>query len=278
MGSCASQPDAAARGEESAEVPALLRTHAEAIAQLRALVEPLHGYDAASHDGLCLLRFLLSHKLQPKAAARAFEGALAWRRANGIDAIAAAIRAGKAHADAPHYAAVAPHLPMHLLLDGAQPICFVQAHELRLPELMRSVSSAEYVAYTHFANELSFQAVDRATRSSGRLVRLVRLIDAKGLGWRHVSLRYLAAVAAAARGGEDAYPQLLGAFYLCNLGPSMASLWERTIRPLLPARMVEKAHVLEPGSRPRDREALLAALSPERVPTQLGGRLEVGSC
>lgn len=268
--------DEVPRSKAADDISALLALHADALAQLRALVEPLPDFDTARHDDVFLLRFLLSHKLQPKAAARAFGNALTWRRANGVEEIAAAIRGGMRQEAFPHFEKIHPLVPLHLVIGDKEPIIFISLHELRLAELMQTVSSADYVQYTHHMNELTFQAADRVTRRTGRLAKLVRLLDARTLGWRHFNLRYFSAVAAAARGSEDAYPQMLGGFYLCNLGPTMHAFWRGTIKPLLPTRFVEKTFLYEPATHPEDLAALLAALSKECVPVQLGGTLQIG--
>ncbi|KAJ1633329.1 hypothetical protein T492DRAFT_866986 [Pavlovales sp. CCMP2436] len=187
----------------------LLAKHAGALAELRAIAAAEDGYDAAKHDGLHLLRFLLSHKLNAKLAAKAFATALAWRRANGIDAIADAVRGGLKQSQFPHYAKIHPRLPFHFSELGAgQPTMFFSVRELRLTELMREMTTAEYVLYSQYISEHIHQTTDFESRRTGRIVKLVRLIDATGIGLATLNMKYISAVAAAARGSEDAYPQV----------------------------------------------------------------------
>ena len=63
----------------------LLPKHAARIGKLRELLadEPL--FEPARHDEVFLLRFLLSHKLDPKRAAKACRRALKIRQEQGLD-------------------------------------------------------------------------------------------------------------------------------------------------------------------------------------------------
>jgi hypothetical protein len=264
--------------EKGPSIVSLLAVHAGALVELRALVAGVAGYDAARHDDLHLLRFLLSHKVQPRAAAKAFAAALVYRRANNIDAIADAVRGGLKQSQFPHYDKIHPRLPFHLSeLGGGQPTMFLSVRELQLGPLMREMTTAEYVLYNQYVNELVHQNVDEASRRTGRIVKLVRLIDATGMGWQTLSLKYISAVAAAARGSEDAYPQLLGYFFLCNAGRAARAVWENAARPLLPSRLVEKSAVLEPLTAKADLHRLLEWVPRAKLPSQLGGDLGAGA-
>lgn len=127
-----------------------------------------------------------------------------------------------------------------------------------------------------YLTEHIWLTIDGAQRRSGRLIKLVRVIDARDMSLRHVSMKFFGAVAAAARGGaEDAYPQMIGGFFLCNAGGPMKFFFEHTIRPLLPTRLVEKSAFYEPLRSPADLEALLGWLPMERLPTLVGGAHEL---
>ena len=265
------------------DIKTLIRTHGDKLAALRALVAAEPHYSASAHDDLELLRFLLSHSLSVERAARAFRTNLEWRAAHGIDAIAAEIRAGLRQPGFPHYARVQQGMPLHLLgfANGVgqpveQPVMFLSVPELKIPQMMRDGLTAEqYVVYNRYLTELLWQTVDAAQRRTGRLVKLVRVIDARDLSLRHISMKFFGAVSASVRGGEDAYPQMLGGFFLCNTGGSMKFFFEHTIQPLLPTRIVEKTAFYEPLHSPADLEALLAWLPMERLPTLVGGAHEL---
>ncbi|KAJ1637547.1 hypothetical protein T492DRAFT_951903 [Pavlovales sp. CCMP2436] len=268
------------RGDGIADVgptiASLLAEHADSLAELRVLAAGVEGYERTKHDDLYLLRYLLSHKLQPRAAVKAFASGLAWRRANGIDAIAQVVKEAGfvdgVHSQFPQYGKINPRLPMHFsgLADG-QPTVYFSVRELKLAELMREITVADYVLYSQYLNEMVHQATDAASRRTGRIVKLVRLIDATGVGWHTLNMKYFSAVTAAARGSEDAYPQLLGYFFMCNAGRMARTFWENAARPLLPSRMVEKSALLEPLTSEADLQRLLVWVPLAKLPAQLGG-------
>jgi hypothetical protein len=270
---------AAAPAPAEGDIQALIRTHGILIAALRKLVvnEPL--YSAREHDDLSLLRFLLSHSLSVERAARAFRTALEWRAAHGVDAIAAELRAGLRQPDFPHYARVQQGMPFHLLgfeTGVEQPVMYISVPELKIPQMMRDgLTADQYVLYNRYLTEHIWQTVDAAQRRTGRLVKLVRVIDARDMSLRHVSMKFFNAVAAAARGAEDVYPQMIGGFFLCNTGSAMKFFFEHTIRPLLPSRVVGKTAFYEPLLQPADLEALLGWLPRERLPIAVGGLNEL---
>jgi len=261
---------------DSVSVSELLARHREVIEATRTIVNSLEGYDASLHDDIFLLRFLLSHKMNTKAAVKAFGTALKWRRENGIDMVAAEIRAGMQQHEFPGYTHIHPHAQMYFVNPtGQQPYMFASAAGLRFGDLMTAVRPAEYVRYTHYVNEWTFQQCDAATRKLDRFIKVVRVVDSTGLGWAHAHLGFFRVVAAANKGSEDAYPQLLGAFFLCNAGVTMKRLWESTLRPLLPSRMVDKSQVLRPLQTQEDLDVLLRWIPRESLPTQVGGSLRI---
>lgn len=254
----------------------LLAEHAAAIAELRALLSSEDGFDPAEHDELHLLRFLLSHALSPRRAARAFTAGMHWRREHDIDSIRQSVLAGLPQSGFDGFRKIHRNLP-YWILTGApsQPAVFVSAAEVNLDALMAETTLEEYVRYMFFFNEYTAARCDAATRRTGRLVKVVRLIDARGLGLRHLNVRFYQAVAAAARGSENAYPQLLGAFFLANAGPTLKLLWERTLVPLIPKRVLEKSHVIEPLTSAADRAKLATWLPAHAMPVQVGGELRL---
>ena len=66
----------------------LLPKHAGIIERLRELLSEEPLFEPARHDEVFLLRFLLSHKLDPKRAAKACRRALAIRKEQGLDELA----------------------------------------------------------------------------------------------------------------------------------------------------------------------------------------------
>lgn len=73
-------------------VATLLAKHAEKVAATREAVASHPHFDGARHDGLWLLRYLLSHKLKVKPAAAAARHSLQLRFDMKLDAIATVVR------------------------------------------------------------------------------------------------------------------------------------------------------------------------------------------
>lgn len=265
------------------EVGALLEEHREHLDALKDIVSRYAGFDAARHDDLCLLRYILTHK-EVKASADAFRSSLSWRAEHKMDEFAERIRRedlDQSRVDG--YDVISRYLPFHLIVAKGQdggarlPIVFISAKEADPAGLMTHVSPDAYSAYIHRFTELVAIFCDLETRRTGRLVRQLRLVDCTGLGVHHINVPYLRMVASALKGAETSYPQLLGSMIICNGSMSFSVLWSSTLRHLLPKRMVEKAAILRPSSNARDCERLFELLPRSCVPLQLGGDLRLGS-
>jgi len=256
------------------EVARLLALHAERISEMRDFVKKHPRYDIDVHDDLHLLRFLLSHRLRPAAAARAMAAALEWRAAEGIDEASRRIAAGDlTQKDFVGHAMVFPHLPMHVLVTAeGQPVLFVSLAETDFAALMQQAGALEaYCKYHYLLTEMCALLCDRATRRTGRLVKQHKVIDGSAAAMRHLQMPYLRAVSAAAKESEDAYPQLVGTVAVCNFGPVIRAVFQRVALPLMPERMRSKVAVLEPREDARDRAALARLLPEASTPQALGG-------
>lgn len=136
------------------------------------------------------------------------------------------------------------------------------------------ISTADFVRYINHINERPFIECDLATRRTGRLV--TRVIDARGINMQKFSMRFARANAEAAKLSEDAYLQLLGAAFICNVSPALKMLWETALTRLLPKRVLEKAFVLMPLASAKDRERLAQWIPEDHLPAAVGGKVELG--
>lgn len=257
----------------------MIREHRGLLDELQALVRGMSDYDEARHDDLHLLRFLLSHKMRPIAASKAFGNALRWRSENKIDEISAAIRNGLEQPGFPRYNDIFPKFPAQIFIPPSpveQPYFFGSAGAADIHGLMQAITPADFVQYTFYINERLFFECDAATRRTGRIVRFVRVVDARGFGVKHFNLQFARANAAAARMSEDAYPQLLGAMFVCNVSTTFKTLWDTTVARLMPKRVLEKTFVLMPLASAKDRQRLLSWIPEEHLPLAVGGSLAIG--
>ena len=84
--------EALALVEERPLVKELLAAHASEVRALREAVKGDALFDAAKHDDLWLLRFLLSQKKDVAKAAKAVATTLAWRKSNRMDELSAELK------------------------------------------------------------------------------------------------------------------------------------------------------------------------------------------
>ena len=92
----------------------LLVIHRDAVEKLRLLVSTHPHFKPERHDGLWLLRYLLSHKLSVPAAAAAARSALQIRHERRLDEIADFVRTQPAEAW-PHFATIRPIAVVEML-------------------------------------------------------------------------------------------------------------------------------------------------------------------
>ena len=144
---------------------------------------------------------------------------------------------------------------------------------------MRAHSAREVADYINFCKEAAFLACDRETRRTGRLVKMITVIDMKDFRWSDFDQRFLNALGKAEKVGELCYPQLLGLAVVVNAPAIMSMLWGLAKR-VLPAATREGG-----GSASRDTEAadggalpVRRARAPDALSDFLGGRAAPTGC
>ena len=281
VASTASVATTAAAAETAADGPALLvsellRTHAAAIEAMRTALAEDPLYEPARHDGLWLLRFLLSHNHEPERAAKVARSVLEWRRDRAMDEIATVVTT-TAQAGWPHFKTIQPHLPQYLYQPDAAGSAFMvmRAADLDFKAMMAAVTIEQYTEFVLHSIEWNFRRMDAVTRRTGKITKIYRLIDAGGLGRRHAHFAYLRAAGQIMKPLENAFPQLLGALYLFNLPKTGEWLWERVIRPIMPRRIIEKSDVVNPRDKPRDAAKVRRCIALHHLPQFLGGECTV---
>lgn len=244
---------------ERLRVVDLLEEHAAAIDSLRASVcnDPL--YRPARHDGLFLLRFVLSHAAKggAAAAAAAVRATLRYRDefdmdADGYDATPAAWEAMRLFYSAVGQGGItyyAPDPDRSLLL-------VVVIQEINFHQLASSQTPTQTALGARCSSEWLFRHCDAVTRRTGYLTKYARLIDLRGLKLSAMNREFQRRDREISKALEDFYPQLLGAAFMCH-GPGwLQSLW-RGMRPLLPARFAEKVDFVNPAANAAERGRLL---------------------
>lgn len=245
----------------------LLREHAAAIAELRAALadEPL----LAQYDDLFVLRFVLSNG---KSAEEPLRQTLRWRDANA-EMLA---RAGRGE---PHpknkemgFYSIADLIPTRTLSD--EPVMVVRAGRSRVKTLMDKFTEEEVVDWLNYPKEWAFQICDEATRRTGRLVKMVTVVDMHSSRLSDNDKRFYKALGGASKDAEVYYPQLLSMTVPINTPSFLNILWVFAKR-LLPKKTIEKMRLC--GARDTLKQPATKCpwvtynFAPEDLPDFLGG-------
>ena len=227
----AALPPPLSRSQPSIE--SLLRTHAEALAALRAeLADEAAGW---ASDDLWLLRFCLSHRTTEKAADAA-RATLRYRAANS-DLLRRAMEGGGSHEDALGALNKQALLPSPTLL--GEPVHVVRAAASDVKKLMDDFTEEEVVDHLNLSKERAFLRCDAESRRSGRLVKLVSVLDIRDGRLSDLDLRFLRALGRASAETEKFYPQLLGLVAAVN-APRWVHALVRVASHFVPERTMRK--------------------------------------
>jgi hypothetical protein len=265
---------AAAHGRE--RLNDLISKHASKLSSLRSIVSRDANYEPALHDDIWLLRFLLTHL--PKggiaAAASAATETMAWRRAHGMDDPKLPV-AQKVGSVAKMYAALRdPAAISYFVPDADRGLLLVAVPALiDFHKASTTLTEEEQKEAHRLSTEWVFRFCDAATRRTGYLTKYVRIVDLEGLKFSHINREFQRRDSKNSKAIESAYPQLLGAIFLCHAPKWMQTVW-RGLRVMMPARVVEKVDFIEPKTSAAERKRLLRWVAPEHLPTFLGGSLE----
>ena len=74
------------------------------------------------------------------------------------------------------------------------------------------LSREELLEYFALEKERGFVLADRATRKTGRMVKMISLIDQNHIAWSSIDLRFFKTLGASSKSTEKFYPQLLGRY------------------------------------------------------------------
>lgn len=120
------------------------------------------------------------------------------------------------------------------------------------------------------AGEWLFQVLDEATRRTGVLVKVTRLLSLRGFALSMLNLKLARWDAQAKAETQDLYPQLQGEMLLVDPPRALLWAWTAIVRPLLPKRVAERTHLIDTTTA-TGRATLQQRCSLESLPTFLGG-------
>jgi len=266
-------------------ISALLTKHSFSVESVRKIIQEDSLYEANSsrYDDLWILRFVLSHGLNSKAAGKAAVKTMKFREEKNLNTLG----------DIRHKLdycrdSTVEHFPTQKILHTfmthdavthIQPdhnrgiVTIVKISEIDGKRIMAEVSEEDLFHCYMYQKEIMFQFLDDISRKTGRLTRQLKIIDLDGFKLKSGGIKPFKIDGAIHKLLEDYYPQQLGSVLIVNSGVMGSTLWP-IVRPFLPRRMVEKFDFLPPVSKrkPKHLKGLLMYISERGLPERYGGK------
>jgi len=240
---------------------------------LFALKNDVKGDEDVIVDELFALRFLLSiRKLDVAEATKNARDTLAWRNANREKLAAAA------KGDLPNDAAFNLFVKSGYAgtLGGLHPVFIVRAGLGSTRDLMNALSHDQVVEYLLMQNERAFRMTDGTSRETGRLCKLVTIIDLAEMSLFKFDRRFPKAQGASSHMSAVFYPQLLGKSVAIN-APTFFKMMFGIFSLFMSPAAVEKFSMC-PAQNTKEKSATaclflakFGANGPASVPDFLGG-------
>lgn len=236
----------------------LLDMYRDGIDNVRDLVSADQNglYTASLHDDLWMLRFYLSHGKNASKAAKAAIKTMIYRAEHGLDEIdqlgwleprtsqememPLIFRAYTNHMDYDAVYHTQPHADRGVFV-------YVQLAGIHMTKIATTVSREEMSAAMRITNEFYFRVLDEVTRRTGRLTKMVRVIDMAGSSISRLDHRFLKVEGRTAKEIEDFYPQQLASVYLFNAPLWMEKAW-KVFSHLIPTRTRKKVDIFSRSS------------------------------
>jgi hypothetical protein len=235
-------------------------------------------YDETKHDDLWILRFLLSHKKNPKVSLQAAKSTLLFRKERNLDE--KDIRfcpMGKSCEDksVQLYESCCADDATQFVVPNTNRgvVAFLDLSGMHQHEILKNVDKASLLSSYCYINEWSFQWVDYVSRTTGRLTKSVRLIDLAKFSLSDLSYENLHRDGEVMGIMEDCYPQLLQSLFICN-PPAWIHIPWKICRIIMPKRVLSKMDFIAPARNKKERKRLFPYISEENLPVRYGGKHE----
>lgn len=244
----------------------LLDQHSSALAELRAILEKEDSYMKGQYDDIWMLRFLLTHKKVCKASVAAIR-TMKFRREwnlNDLGDIRFKLLNHLDHQSDRHFEITKKHLAFckaDTAMMYAQPdrdrglVQVISPGQIDMKSLAVGMSHEELMNYYVTMNETIYQVNDEVTRRTGKLTKLLRIMDCSGIISKSFSPAFSKQDAAITKHLQDFYPQMLGRIIVSDMPSIIGYIW-RMLKPILPRRVVEKVTFTKPGKESDSKEYL----------------------
>lgn len=164
----------------------LIQEHRKKIDQVQIDLQEDPLYDATKHDDLWILRFVLSHKGSTKKALKAAQGSLLFREDMKLgEKDLRGYALNKENNDSDAFNRYLVYCSDDFAVGAVPDVRFGAVLFLRMAGLdqhgiVENVAEEDWLPTFTYVNEWSFQWCDYATRTTGRLTKLVRIVDVSG--------------------------------------------------------------------------------------------------
>ncbi|EQC42151.1 hypothetical protein SDRG_00991 [Saprolegnia diclina VS20] len=252
--------------DEQGDVDALLVTHAESIAAVRALVRD--ALTPEFDDDIWLMRFIMSNG-SPAACEVPIRDTIRWRTERAE--VLGRIRAG---AKAPWHDEITKYQVVgdHKYTSRGEPLFYVRVGLCNAKSLLRNVAYDDILEYMLLSRESMVSYLEARTRATRRLVKGINVLDFAGFSLTTKSdPRFTKLLGECSQLAEKMYPQMVGRSILLNT-PSLLSWMFRVIKPWLNPATLANVVVCPGGASLASCPYLSAYLQLDDVPTFLGGR------
>jgi hypothetical protein len=254
-------------------VKGLLAKHQEKIQKVLEGLKDDPLYDPTKHDKLWILRFVLSHK-KVKQSLAAAKHTLLFRQEHNLDA--EDIRAkdphklteGNVYEYWKHRCNGDAILTTHP--DSKRGIVMFMTFAKFNPDATGLVTEQAWDDAFIYTSEYCHQWLDFTTRTTGRLTRSIRILDARGVTMKFFDRKSQQRDGKIMGMMEDCYPQLLETLFICYPPSFIHWIWA-VVRVFMPRRVLDKVDIIEPDRNERERQRLLKHITPENLPVDYGG-------
>mmetsp|Transcript_17812 Transcript_17812/g.26350 ORF Transcript_17812/g.26350 Transcript_17812/m.26350 type:complete len:288 (+) Transcript_17812:138-1001(+) len=259
----------------------LLEKHASQLVELRNILEKEESYCKERYDDLWMLRFLLSHKKVSKASAAAIStmnfrkdrkinelGDIRHKMINHLEA-ETSDRNFEIHRKHMKFC----HSPLAIIYALPDPdrglIQILTPKYMDQENFVKEISLEETVEVTLYGNEIIFQVLDDITRRTGKLTKLLRIMDMEGYALKDFNRALMKRDAAANKALEDHYPGSLGTCIVIDAPSWINAVW-KVVKPLFPKKFVEKIAFAD-IKNPKDVKYFLKYVTRDKLWERYGG-------
>mmetsp|Transcript_5661 Transcript_5661/g.6930 ORF Transcript_5661/g.6930 Transcript_5661/m.6930 type:complete len:290 (+) Transcript_5661:116-985(+) len=263
-------------------VSELLEKNASQILELRSILQVDPNFVAEKYDDVWMLRYLLSHKKVKKASVAAIN-TMKFRKEYKLNDFGDIRHKVPDHFNLDsnqHIEAskkfISAYYKSNTAIMHTQPdkdrgvVTYIIANQGNMDKVVETMTKEEILLAYSYNNEITYQILDEITRRTGRLTKVLKIMDLTDMPLSAMNKKYMKLDAEANKQLEDFYPQLLGSALVVNPPGWLDALW-KVLRPLFPKRFVEKLNLITPTKNKDDLKYFLKFVSKNNIPERYGG-------